>query len=696
MSQPPGGPPPPQGLPPQGYGDPAQAPQYHGQPPQQPYGAAPPPPAGYYAPPAGAQQQQQQQQPPPPQGYYAPPPGMYQPQPGYGAPAPAPQYYAQPPAQYGAYSTQQPQAAEGQQVPAGYGYQATQGGGYYAPPLGASQPAYGTAAPASQHYGQAPAAYGAYNAMAPPPQAAAVQQATMQPPQSAVPSGGGPLNKNVRPSKVQLFVRCNDLKSKIGRGTPSPYVNVSIRFGHETAFHHTGQTESLKDNLNPEWSKRTELDFYFGELQYLVVDVCDSDAKGQKLGTFKTTLGDLMGAPNCSVTDFLSDGSGAKITLKVEPVAANDHFVFVSFAGSQIKSMDGPLSKSDPFLKIYAMDPQPRLVAKTEFVKNTKDPVWQPMQISLTQLCQGDVNRPIQISCYDYDEGSAEDLIGKFECSVAQLMRPTGFEMELDPPKRSRKSVGKVTTMGPAVIKLKESFEALLYRNLEISLITCVDWTASNLAPSNPQSLHFLSADPNHKNVYEQALETVGSILLAYDRDKYVPMYGFGGKLPGASGVSHCFPLNGNPQDPRVVGVPGMLQAYRAALQNVSLHGPTQFGEIISESIKQATSDSNAFRYTVLLILTDGAIHDMPAVKRLIASACKTTPLSIVIAGVGSADFSGMEELDGDHSRKTFPRDIVQFVPMRKHSGPHSIQQLASDVLAEIPAQCSDYFFLRQ
>jgi len=68
--------------------------------------------------------------------------------------------------------------------------------------------------------------------------------------------------------------------------------------------------------------------------------------------------------------------------------------------------------------------------------------------------------------------------------------------------------------------------------------------------------------------------------------------------------------------------------------------------------------------YHILLIITDGAIHDMPATKDLIVE-CSKYPLSIIIIGVGGADFSNMVELDGDdailkNSRgEAAQRDIV-------------------------------------
>ena len=52
-------------------------------------------------------------------------------------------------------------------------------------------------------------------------------------------------------------------------------------------------------------------------------------------------------------------------------------------------------------------------------------------------------------------------------------------------------------------------------------------------------------------------------------------------------------------------------------------------------------------QYQVLLLMTDGIIHDMPATKDLIYQLAEW-PCSIIIVGVGTEDFSQMEELDGD------------------------------------------------
>ena len=65
----------------------------------------------------------------------------------------------------------------------------------------------------------------------------------------------------------------------------------------------------------------------------------------------------------------------------------------------------------------------------------------------------------------------------------------------------------------------------------QINLIAAVDFTASNGNAYDPNSLHFLN--PAGMNQYETALNAVGEILLNYDTDKLVPMFGFGGKIKG-------------------------------------------------------------------------------------------------------------------------------------------------------------------
>ncbi|XP_010842291.1 PREDICTED: copine-7-like [Bison bison bison] len=101
-------------------------------------------------------------------------------------------------------------------------------------------------------------------------------------------------------------------------------------------------------------------------------------------------------------------------------------------------------------------------------------------------------------------------------------------------------------------------------------------------------------------------------------------------------------------------------------------------------------------QYYILLILTDGVVTDMADTREAIVRASHL-PMSIIIVGVGNADFTDMQVLDGDDGVLRSPRgepalrDIVQFVPFRelKSASPAA---LAKSVLAEVPRQLVEYY----
>merc|ERR1719240_28485 len=116
----------------------------------------------------------------------------------------------------------------------------------------------------------------------------------------------------------------------------------------------------------------------------------------------------------------------------------------------------------------------------------------------------------------------------------------------------------------------------------------------------------------------------------------------------------------------------------------------------MAESTARSSQCSATQEYYVLLVITDGVITDMQDTISTIVRA-SDTPLSIVIVGVGNADFDAMDVLDADdeplrcqRTRQLMKRDIVQFVPYRdfKHAG---IARLAEEVLQEIPEQLMSF-----
>jgi hypothetical protein len=72
-------------------------------------------------------------------------------------------------------------------------------------------------------------------------------------------------------------------------------------------------------------------------------------------------------------------------------------------------------------------------------------------------------------------------------------------------------------------------------------------------------------------------------------------------------------------------------------------------------------------------------------------------PLSIIIVGIGNANFENMNTLDGDNglynsSGVKASRDIVQFVPFNQVQMNSDL--LAQELLAELPSQVVQYMVI--
>jgi len=168
-----------------------------------------------------------------------------------------------------------------------------------------------------------------------------------------------------------------------------------------------------------------------------------------------------------------------------------------------------------------------------------------------------------------------------------------------------------------------------------------VDFTASN------GELHHLSDDPSVLNDYETSILEVGKILEPYAYRSKFAGFGFGGipRYQNILKVNHCFNLNGK-LDPTITGLDEMLNEYRRAVRGTEMWGPTLFAPMLRK-IREFTDFNTTRMYYVLLILTDGCIHDMRETIDQIVE-CSSQPLSIIIVGVGDADFSAMNLLDSD------------------------------------------------
>ena len=107
--------------------------------------------------------------------------------------------------------------------------------------------------------------------------------------------------------------------------------------------------------------------------------------------------------------------------------------------------------------------------------------------------------------------------------------------------------------------------------------------------------------------------------------------------------------MNGT-QDPTIIGLQNVFLSYKEAIINTSLSGPTLFQHVLKALLGYVQKCLAIQMYHVMMIITDGEIHDMRETIDVIVELSKF-PVSIIIIGVGQDEFENMQRLDGDKQR---------------------------------------------
>ncbi|KAJ7973406.1 Protein BONZAI [Quillaja saponaria] len=504
--------------------------------------------------------------------------------------------------------------------------------------------------------------------------------------------GQVPMFTQVELSLSACKLRDRDITSK---SDPMAVVFAKKRDGK---LEELGRTEVILNNLNPQWIVKVAVAFQFEIVQPLVFHIYDVDTKYHNvpLKSLKLKDQEFLGEAGCVLSEIVTKqsrsltlnlhnkhgGSGLRnlgtLTIHAEETVASRTAIELSFHCTQLENTD-LFSKSDPFLRISRIVESGALVCSNMEAKRTH---W--LSSVLISISTGN-----------------HVLIGKLQKSVAELERLNKERSSANFVKPSTHQGHEKVLKGQLFVDHyceKEQFSFLDYMasGFELNFMVSVDFTASNGNPRNPDSLHYIDPAAGRLNSYQQAIMEVGEVIQFYDSDRRFPAWGFGGRTFDGT-LSHCFNLNGSASSFEVEGVEGIMAAYTSALLNVTLAGPTIFGPVINTAAQIAghSLSQNSSKYFVLLILTDGVITDLQETIDAVVRA-SDLPLSILIVGVGGADFKQMEILDADNGRRLesskgriATRDVVQFVPMREvHSGQISVVQ---SLLEELPGQFLTY-----
>jgi hypothetical protein len=465
-------------------------------------------------------------------------------------------------------------------------------------------------------------------------------------------------------SQIEMYVSAKKLPNKDTFSKSDPFCVMEIQEVKSGEFREVGRSEYMMDNLNPEFQKEFLVDYFFEEHQLVRVTFYDRDARSDDLkkhdymGHVDYAIGDLVAAPGQTLHLQLLNKKNkvAKkdcvVTIRGEETSASKDIIKLTMRGEKLDKKDF-FGKSDPYLEFYRLreDNTWIMTHKTEVVMNTLNPSWKEIVLPMQVLCNGDKHRPLRIKCFDWDSDGSHDHIGDCEASIADMTSSAQFRMDLVNPelqkkKKNYRNSGTLIVQSIEVIQVP-SFLDYIKGGCAINLMVAIDFTGSNGDPNSPGTLHYRFGGQNQ---YQTAIRTIGNILAPYDSDNMIPVWGFGGRVDGE--VSHCFSLTFDESKPEVRGVEGIMQSYDNAFKRVALSGPTLFSQIVqtATALSDEPYSQDSQHYGILLILTDGVINDMTGTLAAIKHASKT-PLSIIIVGVGDADFTDMEKLDGDDEK---------------------------------------------
>ncbi|KAH1235518.1 Protein BONZAI 1 [Glycine max] len=466
----------------------------------------------------------------------------------------------------------------------------------------------------------------------------------------------------------QLSFSASGLRDRDVLSKSDPMMVLYAR-GKNAALTELGRTEVILNSLNPTWITKHTLIYNFEVVQVLVFRVYDVDTQFHNIDVKMLKLEEqqYLGEATCALSEIITkfdrsmtldlhrredsirstqSQNCGKLLVHAEECVSSKTTIEMILRCSDLEYRD-LFSRSDPFLLLSkVVEGGSHIpICKTEVIKNDHNPIWKPVFLNIQQV--GSKESPLIIECYNFNSNGKHDLMGKVQKSLVELEKLySGGQGEnfISSAPAGHNSHNKVLKSQLFVDKFSESiqysFLDYLAGGFELNFMVAIDFTASNGNPRLPDSLHYI--DPSGRpNAYQRAVLEVGEVLQYYDSDKRFPTWGFGAR-PIDAPVSHCFNLNG------------------------SSH-----------------------------CCEDGVVTDLQETKDALVKA-SDLPLSILIVGVGGADFKEMEILDADKgerlessSGRVASRDIVQFVPFRDvQSGEISVVQA---LLAELPTQFLSY-----
>ena len=416
-------------------------------------------------------------------------------------------------------------------------------------------------------------------------------------------------------------------------------------------------------------NSRVIIRYFFEKNQPLLIGITRKKSNSLENREINTTLGCIMGSRKNTLQKNVSFSRGNEILIiQAEKLRQSEDIIIIQFDISSPQKVYFNDIKNKMYYEVYSDN----LLYRSECINNYGK--FNPVKIPLGFFKNNIIN-------FKFCKNTRK-VKGDFYANIQELVNGKLFNIIINGT--------PFQIISKCKLSKNYSFVDYLKAGIQIRLSVAIDFTGSNGNPNEATSLHYINGQ--QPNQYERAIVSCGNIVAYYDYDQLFPCFGFGAKINNQP--TQIFNLNFK-QDPNIQNIQGIIKAYHNAIRGVQLWGPTNFAPIIRSVNQIIKNSNNKLKYHILMILTDGMIDDIDnTIEELVEGSF--LPLSVIIIGVGNADFSSMVQLDADenpliNSRGVrAARDLVQFVPFLKYE--KNPELLADEVLAEIPRQLIEYY----
>mmetsp|Transcript_1741 Transcript_1741/g.2115 ORF Transcript_1741/g.2115 Transcript_1741/m.2115 type:complete len:599 (+) Transcript_1741:129-1925(+) len=524
--------------------------------------------------------------------------------------------------------------------------------------------------------------------------------------------------------KILLFLRAENLPSGWRIKSPNSFAVISLVTGIGSVLGIKRRrfciTEIIPSTPSPEWITIPLVDHDAASGERIAIDIFQtkeeqhnahtkevhekgyqgSEHRGapnfsvhaQQVAGIVVSIDEILQDPNWTFIDPIRGYNGGKVIVHIEPekgLVDSSHICFqlcgVSLCAKKKTFLDRA-EQTDFIFEILCKfegqtEEQWRLVYRSIKKKKSFKILWDTDSVSITTLCNQDLNRDLLIRIVEIDGTYRRNVLGWFHTNahsmLASVCHDEKYSENFKPflvSKDDGKSLGQiivtqafikkschssdqsrsfplssdqiVASCGPIQIlppptshavpttipPFKTSSFKAYKRNCSIDLCIAVDFTIGNADFTSPDSPHYQSRSGELNN-YEWTIKIVGESLQGLSKTQEFPIWGFGGCFDNKTvPIFQCGFL------PKAKGTEGLLASYAQTFKTGVKPGNCNCGldSIIMAAAHHAEKELDAARhcqslsYTLLVILTvyDGSKIKLEKKKKIASIA--SAPISIL------------------------------------------------------------------